>query len=426
MWIAASNLFLILGCSGSQADTAAEEQYTAEELAIIATLTPMPTLPADPTNVVADNEDAAHFGQWLFFDTRLSDNGEVSCATCHDPKQGFSDGLSLSEGLSITGRHAPSIFDTAYNRWMFWDGRCDSHWCQALGPIEDAGEMGMSRLQVVHVLADDADLSASYDAVFGALPDLSDTDRFPEAGRPMEDVTDPLHVAWASMSEDDQFTVNTIFSNVGKAIAAYERQILTGPAPMDDYIAALVADGETAASGLISEEAQRGLKMFAGEGNCHFCHAGASYTNNEFHNIGLGPRDWLRPDDTGRFDGITALLSNPFNSIGVFSDDTTSAEIALNHLSETAEQLGQFKVPSLRNVASHPPYMHGGHFETLTDVVSFYNELEEEPDWGHREDLMVPLELDEDGIADVVAFLEALSGDGPAESLFFAPDSPIP
>jgi cytochrome c peroxidase len=428
MWTAVSSLLLLLGCSGGgdTGDTAQAGRFTEAELAILATLTPLPAVPADPTNAVADDPDAAHFGQWLYFDARLSSSGTVSCATCHDPEKGFGDGLALSEGVGTTGRHAPSIFNTAYNRWMFWDGRCDTHWCQALGPIEHPAEMNLTRLEVAHLLADDADLSAAYAAVFGALPDLSDAGRFPAAGRPMEDITDPLHVAWDGMSEDDQTTIDTIFTNVGKAIAAYERLILTGPAPADAYIEALVTEGEASAEGLLSEEAIRGLTVFVGEGNCHFCHAGPRYTNNEFHNIGLGPRDWLSPDDTGRFDGITTLLESPFNGAGPYSDDPASAQTTLGYLTQTVEQLGQFKVPSLRNVASHPPYMHGGHFDTLTEVVTFYSELEEEPDWGHREDLMQPLELDDAGIADVVAFLEALSGPGPDEALLSAPDSPIP
>lgn len=429
MWTAVSSLVLALACSGGS-DTAVNDpvagQYTAEELAIIATLSPLSTVPADRTNAVADDPDAAHLGRWLYFDTRFSSSGKVSCATCHDPSQGFADGRVLSRGISDTDRHAPSLFNTAHNRWMNWDGRCDSHWCQALGPLEAPEEMNVTRLEVVHTLASDSDLSAGYAAVFGALPALSDADRFPEAGRPMEDTTDPNHVAWAGMAADDQETVNTIFSNVGKAIAAYERLILTGPAPADDYIVALLSDGEDAAAGLLSESAQRGLKVFAGSGSCHFCHSGGNYTNNEFHNIGLGPRDWLQLDDTGRFDGITTLLESTFSGTGAYSDDPSAAEINLNHLTQTPEQLGQFKVPTLRNIASHPPYMHGGHFETLTDVVRFYSELDEEPDWGHREDLMVPLELDEDGIADVVAFLESLSGPGPDPSLLTAPDSPIP
>ncbi len=431
MWNAVSSLLLgavLVSCSGGpdSGPPAEDGRFNDEELTILATLTPLPAVPADPTSAVADDADAAHFGRWLYFDARFSDNGEVSCATCHDPALGFGDGLPLSEGLSTTGRHAPSIFNTAYSRWMFWDGRCDSHWCQALGPIEDPGEMGFTRLQVAHLLAADEALSEAYAAVFAPLPDLSDPARFPAAGRPMEDVTDPLHLAWESMTAEDQATVDVIFANVGKAIAAYERLILTGPAPADDYIAVLLSEGEEAAEGLISEDAVRGLGVFIGKGNCHFCHSGANYTNNEFHNIGLGPRDWLRPEDTGRFDGITALLASPFNGTGPYSDDPAAAEVTLNYLAQTSEQLGQFKVPSLRNVASHPPYMHGGHFETLIGVVTFYSELDEEPDWGHREDLMEPLELHESAIADVVAFLEALSGPGPAEVLLSAPDSPVP
>ena len=158
MWTAVSNLLFALACSGGAdtAEPAVEGFFSTEELAIIASLTPLPAVPEDPTNAVADQDDAAHFGQWLFFDPRLSSSSEVSCATCHDPDQGFSDGLTLSVGLDSTARHAPSILNTAYNRWMNWDGRCDSHWCQALGPIEDPAEMGLTRLEVAHLLAADA------------------------------------------------------------------------------------------------------------------------------------------------------------------------------------------------------------------------------------------------------------------------------
>lgn len=429
MWTAVSSVLLALACTGGT-DTAAlapaEGLYTADELAIIATLAPLPSVPEDRTNAVADDPDAAHLGQWLYFDARFSSSGAVSCATCHDPGLGFADGRALSQGIDATDRHAPSILNTAYNRWMYWDGRCDSHWCQALGPIEASEEMNFTRLEVAHLLASDSELAEGYAAVFGSLPDLSDPKRFPAAGRPMADTTAPHHVAWAKMTADDQETINTIFTNTGKAIAAYERLILTGSAPADDYITALLEEGEAAAAGLLSEPAQRGLKVFVGQGGCHFCHSGTNYTNNEFHNIGLGPRDWLQPGDTGRFDGITTLLESTFSGTGAYSDDPSAAELTLNYLTQTPEQLGQFKVPTLRNITSHPPYMHGGHFDTLTEVVSFYNELDEEPDWGHREDLMVPLELDEAGVADVVAFLESLSGPGPAPYLLIAPDSPIP
>lgn len=424
---------LLLACAGG-ADTAAPDTADAEgffasdELDVIATLSPLGAPAADPTNAVADDPDAAQLGQWLFYATALSADGTVSCATCHDPAQGLSDGLALSSGIGETARHAMPLWNTAHNRWFFWDGRCDTQWCQALKPLEHPDEMGTSRLAIAHLLDQDAELTQAYEQLFGPLPELSDSARFPAEGRPVtDDPTDPLDVAWAGMDPADQESINVVFANVGKAIAAYERLLLTGDAPFDAYAAVLAESGEDAAraSGHLSASAERGLKVFAGAGNCHFCHSGPNFTNNEFHNIGLADQDWLSPEDTGRYDGIAALLAEPFRGDGAYSDDPSAAAVKLGHLVQGPEQLGQFKVPSLRNVAQSPPYMHGGQRETLTDVVVFYNELPEEPTWGHREELMVPLELDDDGVADLVAFLESLTGPGPDASLLVAPPSPL-
>ncbi|MFT4974393.1 MAG: cytochrome c peroxidase [Myxococcota bacterium] len=426
----AAFLILLAACTagGDSAAPAEAGLFTEDERTVIDAFTGLSAPADDPTNAVASDLDAARLGQWLFFDASLSSSGTVSCATCHDPELGFSDGLALSEGLSETGRHSMSLWNTAYNRWFYWDGRCDTQWCQALKPLEHPAEMGGSRLAIAHRLYADAELKTAYEAVFGALPDLSDTARFPAEGRPVaDDPTDPLDVAWSSMASADQEAINVVFSRVGKSIAAYERLLLTGAAPFDDYAGVLQAEGEVAAraSGHLSDAAERGLKIVAGEGNCHFCHSGPGFTNGEFHNIGLADRDWLDSADTGRYEGIPQLLVEPFRGTGAYSDDPEAAAIKLDHLVQGPEQLGQFKVPTLRNVAQSPPYMHGGQLETLEDVVRFYSESEEEPVWGHREELLVPLELSDEDIADVVAFLEALTGPGPAAALLVAPDSPL-
>jgi len=423
-----STLMMLLACTAGS-DTAEPDggYFSDDELAVIEDLTGLGAPPADPTSAVSDDPDAARLGQWLFFDPALSADGTVSCATCHDPALGFGDGSALSTGLGETRRHAPSVWNSAHNRWYFWDGRCDTLWCQALKPIEHPAEMGGSRLAVAHTLYSDSALRSAYEATFGAMPDLSDGGRFPAAGRPVpSDEADPLHVAWDSMDPSDQDAISTVFANTGKAIAAYERLLLTGDAPFDDYAAVLLSEGEdaAAASGHLSESAIRGLKVVAGDGRCHLCHTGSNFTNGEFHNIGLGDQDWLDPEDTGRYEGIEALLAEEFSGLSAWSDDTDAAALKLGHLVQGPEQLGQFKVPSLRNVAQSAPYMHGGQLGTLTDVVTFYSALPEEPTWGHREELMVPLELDDQGIADVVAFLEALTGPGPDAALLEAPAAP--
>lgn len=392
----------------------------------ILALSPLPPPPADPTNAVADDPDAAWLGRWLYFDTRLSASGEHSCATCHDPELGFGDGLAFSEAAGRTDRHAPTVLNTVYNSWYFWDGRADTHWAQALGPMENDKEQGTSRLAVVHLVSEDAELRQAYEAVFGELPDVSDPERFPADAKPLPNSPgDERHQAWEAMSAEDQHAVNLVYSNLGKAIAAYERLLVMEDSPFDRYVEGL-RTGDAALQGAISEDAVAGLQLYLGEGNCHFCHSGPAFTNREFHNIGMATDPGQRLDDLGRYEGIPKLLEDPFNGVGEYSDDPGSSEVKLGYLALGDEQLGQFKVPSLRNVALHPPYMKAGQLATLTEVVEFYSELPEEPMFGHREDLMVELDWSDEEIAQMVAFLESLTGEPLDEELTGPPDSPVP
>ncbi|MCB9758773.1 MAG: hypothetical protein H6739_02955 [Alphaproteobacteria bacterium] len=408
-------LLLLAGCPGPDDDAVT---FTDAEWARALSAADRQPPPADPTNAWAEDPAAAWLGRFLYFDTRLSSNGEVACATCHDPELGFGDGQHLAEGVGTTGRHAPTIWNTAYNRWYFWDGRADSHWCQALGPMESPVEHGGSRLQYAHVLYDDDELKPAYEALFGPLPDLADGDRFPPEGRPVDDDPDhPHHQAWVSMTEADRDAVTQVYVNIGKSIAAYERLLVRGDSDFDRFV-----DDPT--SDALSASAQAGLKLFMGDANCHLCHSGASFSDLEFHGIGLGTREWLDPEDQGRAGGIPALLANPFNGAGAWSDDPSAAE-DLGRLVNGQEQIGIFKTAILRDVALSPPYMHGGHFETLEDVVHHYNTLEEIPVEGHREQFLLPLELSDAEEADLVAFLEALTGDEPDPALLVPPDSPI-
>ena len=131
-------------------------------------LSALPPLPADPSNAVADDPTAAALGKALFFDTRLSANGKVACATCHAPDKQFQDGTSVGHGIGTGSRRTMPIAGTAYSPWMFWDGRADSQWAQALGPLENPVEHGSSRQAVTQVVAEH--YAAYYQAVFHALP----------------------------------------------------------------------------------------------------------------------------------------------------------------------------------------------------------------------------------------------------------------
>lgn len=158
-------------------------QLTKQGLAEILDLSPLPATPPSRTNAFADNPEAARFGQHLFYDKRLSANGEISCATCHDPAHGFSDGKPLSEGLQTTTRHANALWNAGHQRWFFWDGRADSLWAQSLGPLQSEAEMGATPLQAWNVVAGDDVLRGLYESLFGpmsggAAPDSDTLNRF--------------------------------------------------------------------------------------------------------------------------------------------------------------------------------------------------------------------------------------------------------
>ena len=127
----------------------------------------LPSLPPDPTNAVADNPVAAEFGRRLFFDTRFSANAAVSCATCHQPERRFTDGLPKGVGIGASKRNSPSIVGTAYSPWLYWDGRRDSQWSQALSPLEDPNEHAANRLMVIAIVVDDSEYWRMYEALFG-------------------------------------------------------------------------------------------------------------------------------------------------------------------------------------------------------------------------------------------------------------------
>lgn len=159
--------------------------------------------------------------------------------------------------------------------------------------------------------------------------------------------------------------------------------------------------------------AQRGLALFVGKAGCARCHHGSTLSDGEFHNLGLGPRPWLPPKDSGRAGGVERLRTDPFVGPGPLAalPATHPAWHKLTRLATHDEQAGQFKTPHLRDVATRARFMHGGHFRDLASVVRFYNTLPEHPEGpGHREEIVRPLGLTAREEADLVAFLEALTG----------------
>ena len=380
--------------------------WTDTELTTLRTLWigSLPPLAPDPSNQYGDDARAAEFGKQLFFDTRFSSNGEVACATCHIPEKGFQDGLPLAQGVGTTNRRAMPIAGTAYSPWMFWDGRKDSQWAQALGPLESPVEHGGSRTQYAHLI--DENYRSEYEAIFGELPDLSDRTRFPESAGPVDDPT--VRAAWEAMSPADQKTVTQIYVNMGKAIAAYERLIMPGESRFDIYVqAALENDKKTMNSTLTTEELE-GLRLFIGAANCTRCHNDPLFTDNSFHNTGVPAVENL-PEDTGRTQGAQKVLTDEFNCLSLYSDAEPDQCSELNFMVAEGEELERaFKVPSLRNVTSRAPYMHAGQFTTLEAVLNHYNTAPAAPT-GHSE--LEVLNLSERQIKSIIAFLYTLNSD---------------
>jgi len=377
----------------------------------------LPTLPPDPSNKVADDERAVALGQQLFFDTRLSATGKVACASCHLPEQNFQDGKPLGQGVGTTARRTMPIAGTAYSPWLFWDGRKDSQWAQALGPLESPVEHGGSRTQYAHLI--DAAYRDEYEALFGSLPTLSDTARFPAAAGP---VADPAaRAAWERMAPADRDAISRVYANIGKALAAYERKILPGPSRFDQYVDALGKGDEAGMRAALTTDEVAGLRLFIGKGQCINCHNGPLFTNNDFHNTGVPAAPGL-PEDSGRAKGVQQVLADEFNCLSRYSDAAPEdcGELRFAKAGDQALER-QYKVPSLRNVAERAPYMHAGQFASLRDVLEHYNRAPAAPA-GHSE--LKALGLTEQELGQLEAFLRSLSGPLATPAELLAPPTP--
>lgn len=253
-----------------------------------------------PVPIPEDNpqtEEKIALGKQLYFDKRLSRDNTISCASCHDPKLGYSNGERFATGVGGAkgGRSAPSVINSAYYKQQFWDGRAGSLEEQALGPIANPIEMALPIEQAVARLNRIEGYRQAFQKVFGT------------------DVT---------------------ADGIAKAIASYERTVLSGNAPFDHY--------EAGKKDALSEEAERGYKLFFGKANCSACHSGPNLSDSSYHNIGIG-MDADEPDP-GRF------------TVSKLGGDT-----------------GAFKTPTLREIARTAPYMHDGSLPTLEAVIDHYN-----------------------------------------------------
>jgi len=395
LFIGIGILILITACSAF-----GQTQWSEDELATLQTLWigSLPPLPVDPSNKYADNLEAATLGQKLFFDTRFSSNGKVACATCHLPDKLFQDGMPLAHGVGTTNRRTMTIIGTAYSPWFFWDGRKDSQWAQALGPMENPVEHGGNRTQYAHLIAEF--YADEYTALFGPLPDLSN---LPLNAGPVADSETAAN--WQAMSSADRAAVTQIYVNIGKSIAAYERLLIPGESRFDKYVEAVLNKDYQSAQDILTPDEIAGLKLFIGQANCTQCHNGPLFTNNGFHNTGVPDAQNL-PEDFGRAVGVQRVLADEFNCLSIYSDAQPGQCAELNFLIAEGDQLmRQYKPPSLRNVSERGPYMHAGQFATLEEVLKHYNTAPEALA-GLSE--LEPLNLSEKEIAEIIAFVKTL------------------
>ena len=397
--------------------TGSASRWSPEERELLRSLSleSLGPVPADPSNRVADDPAAARLGHRLFFDARLSRTGTVSCASCHDPSRGFQDGRALGVGVGTGTRRTMPVAGMAYSPWQFWDGRADSPWRQALGPLENAAEHGSDRTQVALLVA--AHYRADYEAVFGPLPDLAG---LPAHAGPVADSA--AAAAWAALPAERREAVTRVFVNAGKAIAAYERRIGFAPSRFDRYVEAELSGQAHTPETALSRDEEAGLRLFMGRAACTNCHNGPLLTDHHFHNTGVPLPRLALPADSGRAAGAREAVAGAFACTGPYSDagpdDCQELRFAVT---EGHELVRAYKTPSLRGVADRAPYMHAGQLATLEEVVAHYDRAPEAP-FGHSE--LRPLRLSRREQRQLVAFLRTLSGPLDAPPGFLAPPAP--
>jgi cytochrome c peroxidase len=293
------------------------------------------------------------------------------------PERNWTDNLKRGVGMVEVYRNTPTLWNLRASRWFGWDGASDSLWAQSLRPILDPRELASTPKHVAQIVRGDEQMACRYTRAFGAPPSATDDE--------------------------------SVFVNVGKALAAFLETLVSGRTPFDNFRDAL-ARGQTPAPGTYSEPAQRGLKIFIGKGGCASCHSGPNFTNGEFFSTGLSKFQPLGRPDPGRHDGIKQLVESRFNLLGPYNDDATKASAAHTRtIAPGKTGFGEFKVPSLRNLALSHPYARDGEVDNLDDVVRHYSQLD--PVRLHAKDgrPAVPLKLTPGEQRDLVVFLESLS-----------------
>ncbi|MGF1727015.1 cytochrome-c peroxidase [Photobacterium nomapromontoriensis] len=380
--------------------------WTNKELAILNSL----RLPSqwevhDPSNAFLHNPQAAKLGKLLFFDTELSRSKQIACATCHQPGNYF----TLPHDSEITlDKQVPSLLGTAHFNWYMLDGSADSLWAQALKPLENHLEHGGTRTQYVqYVLRRYPQL---YQSVFGDIPRSLTQQNLPSQASPnSREPKEQLN--WQQLAPNIQISINRVFANIGKSLAAYQATLWPKAARFDRYLDQLFVAPEneiSAEHAILNVDEIAGLKLFISEQTkCLRCHNGPLLTNGGFH-VTTVPSPHPAALQ-GHFAGIEYAHDDPFNCLGRYSNsDSAQCKELLFSKRGTDELKGATKVPSLRNIAHTAPYMHAGQFNTLKEVLRYYNRAAT-PSGTHTD--LVALKLLPYQINQLSAFLLTLTGE---------------
>ena len=353
--------------------------FTEAEKARILSFGPLPaTPPPDPGNELSGLPWAEQLGQQLFADPRLSGNQSISCTTCHDPTLGFTDGRRVAVGVATHDRNTQGLLDAGFQRWFGWDGGSDSLWAATLRPLFSEIEMSTD----VETLA--ARLS-----------------------------TPPYELTRQTVFPIDKTDDESVVVFAAKAIAAYVRTLRSPASPFDQFRDALESN-DVRAQSTYPDAAQRGLKLFLGDANCHVCHTGTLFSNAEFHDTGRPFFTAKGGVDAGRYSGIQRVRTDRYSLTGRFNGTDNVEEIRKTRTVKLVQDnFGQWRTPSLRNLTQTAPYMHDGSLSTLRDVVDAYADIDTDRLHSAGESILKPLPLTDSEREDLVAFLTSLSALNP-------------
>lgn len=391
----------------------------------------------EASNAYVNNSAAATLGQKFFWDTQFSGEilvqgnrtatyatgatsiQKINCVACHNPSYGWADNTSkpndVSLGTNFTSRNAPTVLNASFNTYNLWDGGTDSVWGVARPAIE-GNPHNFHRYGVAYIICNSTTLArgnykTEYEAIFGTTETTASCATIlgtaPSAATGYGKTTYE-----AGGFAAHKTNVDRIFANFSKAIGAYEHLLVSKNSAFDQW----AAGNENA----MTVAQKRGLKVFINKGNCVRCHSGANFSDSSFHNLGV-PQigGYSGSNDQGRYDGITTLVSgsnSTFNTASAFNDSSGTNRVS--GLSASSADIGKFKTPTLRSVNKTGPYFHNGTFNSLWDVVNFYNFAGDAGNFpGTKDTILTTRKMTNEEMEDLVNFLKALEGEALSSSL---------